>query len=72
MLAELLRGGLLLTVAGFSLRTLRRAHRGLIVDYDYGIGKLKRALSGLVAALLFCAAAVPLRAQTGQIRIVVG
>jgi divalent metal cation (Fe/Co/Zn/Cd) transporter len=56
MLSELLRGGLLLIVTGFSLRTLRRAHRGLIADYDYGIGKLERALSGVVAFLLLLAA----------------
>src|SRR5262245_31080210 len=52
MLSELLRGGLLLIVTAFSLRTLRRAHRGLIADYDYGIGKLERALAGAVAFLL--------------------
>jgi divalent metal cation (Fe/Co/Zn/Cd) transporter len=56
MLSELLRGGLLLIVTGFSLRTLRRTHRGLIADYDYGIGKLERALSGAVAFLLLLAA----------------
>src|SRR5262245_45531293 len=43
MLSEVLRGGLLLIVTGFSLRTLRRTHRGLIADYEYGIGKLERA-----------------------------
>src|SRR5215510_12006929 len=56
MLSELLRGGLLMIVTGFSLRTLRQTHRGLIVDYDYGIGKLERALSGAVAFLLLLAA----------------
>jgi divalent metal cation (Fe/Co/Zn/Cd) transporter len=56
MLSEVLRGGLLMIVTGFSLRTLRRTHRGLIVDYDYGIGKLERALSGAVAFLLLLAA----------------
>jgi divalent metal cation (Fe/Co/Zn/Cd) transporter len=56
MLSELLRGGLLMIVTGFSLRTLRRTHRGLITDYDYGIGKLERALSVAVAFLLLLAA----------------
>ena len=56
MIAEVLRGGLLLLVICVSLRTLRQAHRGLIVEYDYGIGKLERALSGLVAVLLLFAA----------------
>jgi divalent metal cation (Fe/Co/Zn/Cd) transporter len=56
MLSEVLRGGLLLIVTGFSLRTLRRTHRSLIADYEYGIGKLERALSGAVAVLLLLAA----------------
>jgi divalent metal cation (Fe/Co/Zn/Cd) transporter len=56
MIAEVLRGGLLLFVICFSLRTLRRAHRGLISEYDYGIGKLERALSGTIAVLLLLAA----------------
>ena len=56
MIAEVLRGGLLLLVICVSLRTLRQAHRGLIGDYDYGIGKLERALSGAVAVLLLFAA----------------
>jgi divalent metal cation (Fe/Co/Zn/Cd) transporter len=56
MVAEVLRGGLLLLVAVVSLRALRRWHRGLIADYDYGIGKLERALSGGVAVLLLLAA----------------
>jgi cation diffusion facilitator family transporter len=56
MTAEVLRGGLLLFVIGFSLRTMRRAHRGLISEYDYGIGKLERALSGTIAMLLLLAA----------------
>src|SRR5215510_7987751 len=56
MLSEVLRGGLLMLVTGFSLRTLRRTHRGLITDYDYGVGKLERALSGAVAVLLLLAA----------------
>jgi Co/Zn/Cd efflux system component len=56
MVAEVLRGGLLLLVVVVSLRALRRSHRGLIADYDYGIGKLERALSGGVAVLLLFAA----------------
>jgi len=56
MIAEVLRGSLLIFVICVSLRTLRRAHRGLTGDYDYGIGKLERALSGAVAVLLLFAA----------------
>lgn len=53
MIAEALRGGLLLLVVGASLRTLRRSHRGA---YDYGVGKVERALSGATAVLLLSAA----------------
>jgi divalent metal cation (Fe/Co/Zn/Cd) transporter len=56
IIAEALRGGILLLVVGVSLRALRRAHRGLVGDFDYGIGKLERALSGGVAVLLLFAA----------------
>jgi Predicted Co/Zn/Cd cation transporters len=56
MIAEILRGGLLLFVICFSLRTLRKAHRGLISEYDYGIGKLERVLSAIIAVLLLFAA----------------
>jgi divalent metal cation (Fe/Co/Zn/Cd) transporter len=54
-IAESLRGLLLLIVVGVSLRTLRRSHRGLLGQYDYGTGKLERALSGAVAVLLLIA-----------------
>ena len=56
MVAEVMRGALLLTVIMVSLRALRQSHRGLILNYDYGIGKLERALSVVVAALLLLAA----------------
>src|SRR5688572_23543944 len=56
MIAEILRGIPLMIVVAFSLRTLRRIHRGLIADYDYGIGKLERSLSGTAAVLLLGAA----------------
>jgi divalent metal cation (Fe/Co/Zn/Cd) transporter len=57
MIAEILRGLPLMILVVFSLYTLRRIHRGLIADYDYGIGKLERSLSGLAAMLLLFAAA---------------
>jgi cation diffusion facilitator family transporter len=56
MVAEVLRGGLLLLVICVSLRTLRRAHRHRTGYYEYGIGKLERALSFAVAVLLLLAA----------------
>jgi divalent metal cation (Fe/Co/Zn/Cd) transporter len=56
MVAEVLRGSLLLLVIYVSLRTLRQSHRGLTAEYDYGIGKLERGLSGIVGVLLIIAA----------------
>lgn len=56
MIAEILRGIPLMVVVAFSLYTLRRIHRGLVADYDFGVGKLERTLSGIAAVLLLLAA----------------
>ncbi|MEP9353377.1 cation transporter [Xanthobacter sp. KR7-65] len=56
MMAEMLRGGLLLVVEGAALLALRSVHRGRTYFYDFGIGKLERMLSAGVGALLLLAA----------------
>jgi len=56
IIAESLRGGLLLVVAIISLITLRRIHRGQLGGYDYGAGKLEQAITLSIAALLLLAA----------------
>lgn len=56
MLAELLRGGLLLVVESAALVALRAVHRGRTSFYDFGIGKLERMLSAAIGALLLLAA----------------
>ena len=56
MVAEVIRGGLLMSVLVLSLQTLRKAHRGLAGQYEFGTGKLERALSMAVALLLLVAA----------------
>lgn len=56
MMAEMLRGGLLLLVEGTALMTLRAAHRGRLYFYDYGIGKLERMFSAAIGVLLLLAA----------------
>ena len=56
MLAELLRGGLLLLVEGLALLTLRAAHRGRMYFYDFGIGKLERMFAAAIGVLLLLAA----------------
>ena len=55
MMAEVMRGVLLVTVAILSWLTLRRINRGKTGSYDFGLGKMEQVLSLLVAMLL-CAA----------------
>jgi len=52
MLAEVLRGTLLVIVAILSWVTLRKIHRGRTGAYDFGMGKVEQGLSGLVGILL--------------------
>lgn len=54
LLAELLRGVLLVSVAVLSWLTLRKIHRGRTGAYDFGMGKVEQGLS-LLVALLLCA-----------------
>ena len=56
MLAEMLRGGLLLVVEASALVALRSVHRGRTYFYDFGIGKLERMLSAAIGMLLVLAA----------------
>src|SRR4051812_13068491 len=65
MMAEILRGLPLMIVFAFSLRTLRRIHRGQTSAYEYGVGKVERSLSASAAAfLLFGVLFVTLKALT--------
>jgi len=50
MVAEALRGGILVSLTIFTLRALRKINRGEYSLYDYGTGKLEQ-LFGLVVAL---------------------
>lgn len=52
MLAEVLRGTLLVIVAVLSWLTLRKIHRGQTGAYDFGMGKVEQVLSSLVGLLL--------------------
>lgn len=52
MLAEVLRGVFLVSMAIVSWFTLRRIHRGRTGQYDFGLGKLEQVLSVLVALAL--------------------
>lgn len=52
LIAEVLRGILLVIIAIFSWLTLRRIHRRRTGGYDFGLGKVEQILSLLVGLLL--------------------
>lgn len=56
MMAELPRGGLLFVIEIITVITLCRSHRGKFADFEYGIGKIERVISIMIAAGLFIAA----------------
>lgn len=68
MLAEVPRGGLLLSIEVVSLVTMRRAHRGMLSAFEYGIGKIERVISILIAAGLFASALWTLGATISRIQ----
>lgn len=57
ILAEVLRGALMIVTEALGLHTLRRINRGRTGAYEYGLGKTERAVSGAVGAMLVAAAA---------------
>src|SRR5690606_17037644 len=52
IIAEFLRGGLLIVISLVAYLTLRRIHRNRLSVYDYGAGKLERSIAILIACLL--------------------
>jgi len=58
IIAEALRGVLLISVGVFSFITLRRIHRGNLGAYEYGAGKLEQSVTVLIATLLILAAGI--------------
>ncbi len=65
--AELARGGLLFMVELISLFTLRRSHRGKLASFEYGIGKIERVITVLIALGLYLSALFTLEATIGRI-----
>jgi ferrous-iron efflux pump FieF len=57
MIADCLRGVILVSFSVFSLIALRRINRGYYSLYDYGTGKLEQMFSLVVSLELACAAA---------------
>jgi divalent metal cation (Fe/Co/Zn/Cd) transporter len=59
MIAEGVRGFLMLIIEVVALVTLRRIHRGRFAEYDYGTGKIERLVNvGIGAGLLIAAVSV--------------
>ncbi len=69
ILAESIRGTLGWLLECFSLVVLRRIHRGVLVDMEYGSGKLEQVASSLVGASMLGAAAW---IAIGAVRLVLG
>ena len=69
MLAEFIRAGLGFLLECFSYVVLRRIHRGVLADLDYGTGKLEQVANLLIGAgMLFGAAWI----VVGALRILAG
>lgn len=68
ILAEVPRGGLLLAIEIISLITLRRSHRGLFSQYEYGIGKIEQVITVLIVIGLFAAALWTFEATISRIK----
>ena len=56
ILAELPRGGLLLSIEIIAMVTMRRSHRGRFSMFEYGIGKIERVISATIAGGLLLSA----------------
>ena len=63
LMAEFIRGALLLSIEGVSLVTLRRQHRGQLFAFEYGIGKIERTISVVIGFGLYFAAFYTLSAS---------
>ncbi|WP_366554719.1 cation diffusion facilitator family transporter [Aquibaculum sediminis] len=58
IIADSLRGALLIAVGLVSYTTLRRIHRRRLEHYEYGAGKLEQSITILIAGLLLLTAGV--------------
>jgi ferrous-iron efflux pump FieF len=57
MMAEAMRGGLGYALECFTIVLLRRIHRGVLADMEFGAGKLEQIASVVIAASMLLAAA---------------
>ena len=67
MIAESVRGVLMLMIELIALVTLRRIHRGSFAEYDFGTGKIERLVNVAIASgLLIAAVLIGLNASTAS------
>jgi divalent metal cation (Fe/Co/Zn/Cd) transporter len=50
LMAESVRGALMNSIEGYSLVVLRRIHRGVLVGFEFGVGKLEQICNLAIAA----------------------
>lgn len=67
VLAELLRGVLALSTEVVSLVTMLRFHRGKFAEFEYGIGKIERIVTIIIAGGLFISAMYTLSSALGRL-----
>ncbi len=67
VLTEVFRGSLLLSIEIISLITMLRDHRGKFVEFEYGIGKIERIVTIIIAGGLFFSAAYSLSSALGRL-----
>lgn len=67
VLAELLRGALLYSIEIITFITMWRSHRGKFAEFEYGIGKIERVITILIAGGLFFSAAYTLTSAVGRL-----
>lgn len=67
MLAESLRGALLYSIEAVSLVTMRRSHRGKYIEFEYGIGKIERVITIIIAGGLFVSAMFAFQSSVDRI-----
>jgi ferrous-iron efflux pump FieF len=68
IVAEAIRGGLLLAIEAYGLHVLRKIHRGQVADYEFGAGKLEQMCNLAIAISMIGGA---LWIADGAVRLVI-
>src|SRR5262249_42788341 len=61
IIVETISGLLMFSIEVFALVVMRRIHRGVLVEFEFGVGKIEQVVNPLIAAvMLFGAVWVPM------------